>query len=172
MPKEHSHSANATLSSAWGGSTHKQYLLTSPKCTQPHTDGATHIHLCPNTAVLSMPTPLPSMWGTQHINSTSSYHPSVLNPTRTGHPTYIYAKIRVCSAHLHHSRLRGGGQHMHGTSSCCPSVLNPKWTGHPSYIKPKYGCAQHTYTTPVRVGHLHVYLLPFTCLVQLLMQYQ
>ena len=34
-------------------------------------------------------------------------------------------------------------------------------TGHPTYIKPKYGCGQHTYTTPVRVGHIsHIPISP------------
>ena len=89
-----------------------QYVTMSLKPPQSHTDRSPniHLHVCPNTGMLSTPTPLPSALDTPHLYSTSPCRPSLLNPMRTGHLTYTYMyaqiRVRVRSAHLHHSRLR------------------------------------------------------------------
>ena len=70
-----------------GGPSHKQYLLMSPKRTQPHMDRVPNIYLGLNTGVFSTTTPLPSVWGANHINSTSSCHLHVSYLTSHGRGT-------------------------------------------------------------------------------------
>ena len=88
--------------------------------------------------------PLPSVQGAQHVNITSSGRPSILVPTWVGHPTYIYAQIRVCFAHT--TPICVAPRHISSTSSCHRSVLNPKRTGHPTYFYAQ---------VRVRSAHLH-----------------
>ena len=133
------------LPSVWGG-------------TQPHTNGAPNIPLCPNTAVLSPPTPLPSAWGAQHLNGTSSCRRIVLIAMRTGHPTYLYAQIRLCSARLHHSCPHRGAQPINGTFSCRQAYSSPRGWGTQHTLSPNTGVVSRPTPLPPVWDTYHTYL--------------
>ena len=140
-----------------GGPTHKRYRLMSLKRTHPHADEAPNLHLCPNTAVLSTPTPLLSMWGAHHINGTSSCRRSVLIPTRMGHPTYIRPKYG-CGQNTYTTPAHVGHVSHIPISPCRPSLRHPTRTGHPTQNPIGGVCVdsrhQHPITPP---NHQQIY---------------
>ena len=111
---------------------------------------------------------LPSAWGPQHINSTSSCRRSVLNPTWTGHKHTFMPKYG-CGYHT--PPVHVGGEVLIPTrkgpptyiyaqirvclshTSCpCGWYSTPHKRGPQHTFTPKYSCAPHANTIPVHVG--------------------